>query len=89
MKARIEELTGRKPFYIVADLTKRKDLEKSVKEVADIGDVDIFFFLTGGSKPGYFMEMEDWEKAVNLLLYLAVYLTKALLPKMIEKNGEE
>jgi len=36
VKARIEELTGRKPFYIVADLTKRKDLEKSVKEVADI-----------------------------------------------------
>jgi 3-oxoacyl-[acyl-carrier protein] reductase len=87
-QARIKELTGRKPFYIVADLTKRKDLEKSVKEIADIGDIDIFFFSTGGPKPGYFMEMgmEDWEKAVNLLLYPAVYLTKALLPKMIEKK---
>lgn len=87
-QARIEELTGKKPFYIVADLTKREDLEKSVKEIADIGDVDIFFFSTGGPKPGYFMEMEmeDWEKAVNLLLYPAVYLTKALLPKMIEKK---
>ena len=87
-QARIEELTGKKPLYIVADLTKREDLEKSVKEIADIGDVDIFFFSTGGPKPGYFMEMEmeDWEKAVNLLLYPAVYLTKALLPKMIEKK---
>ncbi|WP_054841047.1 SDR family oxidoreductase [Thermococcus peptonophilus] len=76
--------------YIVADLTKREDLERTVRELGgDIGDPDIFFFSTGGPKPGYFMEMdmEDWEGgAVKLLLYPAVYLTRALVPAM-ERKG--
>ncbi|MCO6041401.1 SDR family oxidoreductase [Thermococcus alcaliphilus] len=74
--------------YIVADLTKREDLERTVKELGSIGEPDIFFFSTGGPKPGYFMEMdmEDWERAVDLLLYPPIYLTKALVPAM-EKKG--
>ena len=73
---------------IVADLTKREDLERTVKELQDIGEPDVFFFSTGGPKPGYFMEMtmEDWEKAVELLLYPAVYLTRALVPAMEMKG---
>jgi len=48
----------------------------------------IFFFSTGGVKPGYFMEMEkeDWDKAINLLLHPAIYITKELLPYMIENK---
>ncbi|WP_232461718.1 hypothetical protein [Thermococcus pacificus] len=48
--------------YIVADLTKREDLERMVKELENIGEPDIFF-STGGPKPGYFMVMsiEDWK----------------------------
>ncbi|NJE41873.1 SDR family oxidoreductase [Thermococcus sp. GR6] len=74
--------------YIVADLSKREDLERTVKELSDTGEPDIFFFSTGGPKPGYFMEMniEDWEGAVNLLLRPAVYLTRALVPAM-ERRG--
>lgn len=74
--------------YVTADLTKREDLERTVKELRNIGEPDIFFFSTGGPKPGYFMEMdmEDWEGAVKLLLYPSVYLTKALVPAM-EKKG--
>nr|WP_240912011.1 MULTISPECIES: SDR family oxidoreductase [unclassified Thermococcus] len=74
--------------YIVADLTKREDLERTVKELENIGEPDIFFFSTGGPKPGYFMEMsiEDWEGTVNLLLRPAVYLTRALVPAM-ERRG--
>jgi len=30
--------------------------------------------------------IEDWEKAVNLLLYPAIYLSKELIPAMIEKK---
>ncbi|NPA48288.1 MAG: SDR family oxidoreductase [Thermococci archaeon] len=74
--------------YIAADLTKREDLERTVEELGDIGEPDVFFFSTGGPKPGYFMEMGmgDWEEAVDLLLYPAVYLTKALVPAM-ERRG--
>ncbi len=74
--------------YIIADLTKREDLERTVRELSEIGEPDVFFFSTGGPKPGYFMEMsmEDWEKAVRLLLYPAVYLTRAIVPAM-ERKG--
>jgi len=87
-KERIREESSVDVSYIVADLTKREDLEKTIKELQNIGEPDIFFFSTGGPKPGYFMEMsmEDWEGAVKLLLYPAVYLTRALVPAM-EKKG--
>ncbi|AFK21903.1 SDR family oxidoreductase [Pyrococcus sp. ST04] len=85
---KIKEVANVDVSYIVADLTKREDLEKAVKEVENIGDPDIFFYSTGGPKPGYFMEMEmsDWEEAVKLLLYPAVYLTRKLVPGM-ERKG--
>lgn len=53
--------------YIVADLTKIEDLERTVKELGNIGEPKIFFSI-GGPKPGYFMEMEmvDWEGAIRL-----------------------
>lgn len=84
----IEKDTGRKPKYIVGDLSNRDDLKRVVKETKEIGDPDIFFFSTGGPKAGFFMEksMEEWEEAVNLLLYPAVFLSKEFLPKMKEKK---
>ncbi|AAL80273.1 short-chain dehydrogenase [Pyrococcus furiosus DSM 3638] len=87
-KEKIKEIADVNVEYIVADLTKKEDLERIVGEVKNIGDPDIFFYSTGGPKPGYFMEMtmEDWEEAVKLLLYPAVYLTRALVPGM-EKKG--
>ncbi|BAD84925.1 short-chain alcohol dehydrogenase [Thermococcus kodakarensis KOD1] len=87
-KEKIRAASDVEVSYIVADLTRREDLERTVKELKDIGEPDIFFFSTGGPKPGYFMEMdmEDWEGAVKLLLYPAVYLTRALVPAM-ERKG--
>ncbi len=87
-REKIEEDTGIKPQYIIADLSKRDDLKRVVKEIKEIGDPDIFCFSTGGPKAGYFMEksIEEWEDAVNLLLYPAVYLSKELIPAMIEKK---
>lgn len=84
----IEKDTGRKPKYIVGDLSNRDDLKRVVKETKEIGDPDIFFFSTGGPKAGFFMEksMEEWEEAVNLLLYPAVFLSKEFLPEMKEKK---
>lgn len=87
-KEKIVNESNAEVYYIRADLTRRKDLERTVKELGNIGEPDIFFFSTGGPKPGYFMEMSmaDWEEAVNLLLYPAVFLTRALVPAM-EKKG--
>jgi 3-oxoacyl-[acyl-carrier protein] reductase len=87
-RSTLHTLTGKDSPYIVADLTKREDLQRVIKEVNEIGAPDIFFFSTGGPRPGYFMEMSmrDWEHAADLLLYPAVYLAKNLLPLMMERK---
>jgi len=79
------EKSGSDVSYIVADLSKRDDLER-----IETDSIDIFFFSTGGPRSGYFteLEMHDWENAANILLYPAVYLTKKVLPGMIEKKWE-
>jgi len=81
---KIEE-TGGRASYVVADLSKTDDLKKAIE---DMDDIDILFFSTGGPKPGYFTEMgmEDWHEAADILLYPAVFLTKAVLPGMMD-NG--
>jgi len=83
LKAAKKELekSGSDVSYIVADLSKRDDLER-----IETDGIDIFFFSTGGPRSGYFteLEMHDWENAANILLYPAVYLTKKVLPGMIE-----
>ena len=85
LKAAKKELekSGSDVSYIVADLSKRDDLER-----IETDGIDIFFFSTGGPRSGYFteLEMHDWENAANILLYPAVYLTKKVLPGMIEKK---
>ena len=77
------EKSGSDVSYIVADLSKRDDLER-----IETDSIDIFFFSTGGPRSGYFteLEMHDWENAANILLYPAVYFTKKVLPGMIEKK---
>ncbi len=87
LKAAKKELekSGSDVSYIVADLSKRDDLER-----IETDSIDIFFFSTGGPRSGYFteLEMHDWENAANILLYPAVYFTKKVLPGMIEKKWE-
>jgi len=72
-------------YYSKADLTKLEDLDKIIEKVRELfGNVDIFVFNTGGPRPGYFNELsiDDWRDAVSLLLYPAVYLTKAFIEDM-------
>jgi len=85
---KIKETTGEKPDYIIADLSKREDLFEAVEKLKKIGNPDIFFFSTGGPKPGFFMDktFKDWEEAANLLLYPPIYIIKSILPSMINKK---
>ena len=81
----IMEHTGRGVDTINADLTNILDLEKTVRYIREsYGYLDIFVFNTGGPRPGSFSEitMDDWRRAVELLLYPAVYLTRAFIKDM-------
>ncbi len=61
------------------------DLSKKVRD--DFNGVDILVFNTGGPPPGGLeLELEEWDKAFNLLLKSAVILLKELLPDMIERK---
>lgn len=86
---KIRDKYGADISWFKADNTKTEDLRNLVKYVNDeMGGADIFVFNTGGPKPGKFLELNlnDWKQAVDILLYPAVYLTRQLVNKMIEKQ---
>ena len=74
---------------IVCDLAIREQVERLVDETkSQFGGVDILAYNTGPPKPGTFteLEIEDWEYAVNLLLMNAIWLTKKIVPQMVERK---
>ncbi len=74
---------------VVCDLTVRDQVEHLAHVAMDHFDkVDILAYNTGPPKPGTFSELniEDWDYAVNLLLMSAVWLTKKLVPHMVERR---
>ncbi|PLC65765.1 short-chain dehydrogenase [Thermoproteus sp. CP80] len=80
---------GVEAIPVQADLTKRADVAKIAETAAkSFGGVDILVYNTGPPKPGAFMELteEDWDYAVRLLLMSAVWLTRDVLPYMIERR---
>lgn len=74
---------------VQADLTRREDVKRIVEEaVRNFSRVDILAYNTGPPKPGAFLELteEDWEYGVRLLLLSAVWITRDVLPYMIERR---
>ncbi|MFN3804121.1 MAG: SDR family oxidoreductase [Pyrobaculum sp.] len=93
---RLEELASRLSAFgvsvapVQADLTKREDVRKVVQEaIRHFGRVDVLVYNTGPPKPGTFLELteEDWDYGVRLLLMSAVWITRDVLPHMVERGG--
>jgi len=87
--ARLKGISGSEVFGVTADLRSRTDVENLVKQVLNrFGRIDILVYNTGPPKLGTFMELsfEDWEDAIKLLLLSAVWLTKLVVPGMIERG---
>ncbi|MEZ0248443.1 MAG: SDR family oxidoreductase [Thermoproteus sp.] len=85
----IKAETGAEVVPVAADLTVRDDVKRVVSTAVErFGAVDILVYNTGPPKPGTFLELaeEDWDYAVKLLLLSAVWLTKDVLPYMIERR---
>lgn len=75
---------------VEADLTKRGDVKRIVDEaIRHFGRVDVLVYNTGPPKPGTFLELteEDWDYGVRLLMLSAVWITRDVLPYMIERRG--
>lgn len=74
---------------VQADLTKREEVSKITREaIKNFGKIDVLVYNTGPPKPGAFIELteEDWEYGVKLLLLSAVWITRDVLPYMIERR---
>ena len=86
----LEELSSLGEVYgTTADLRKREDRERLVKEAREaLGRIEVFVFNSGGPPAKKFEEtsLEDWEESYKLLLESAVHLTKLVLPDMLERG---
>jgi 3-oxoacyl-[acyl-carrier protein] reductase len=85
----IKIATGKKVFPFVADLTRTDNIDALVTSIKRIHPgVDILINNSGGPLPGQFLNFtqDDWQAAYQLTFASANYLTKQLLPGMIEKK---
>jgi 3-oxoacyl-[acyl-carrier protein] reductase len=84
-KARLAGLGEVHP--IVADLSKKADLDRLVEEsIARLGGIDTLVYVTGSPKPGRFLDFsyEDWREASDLLVVSPAYLAKLVTQEMLK-----
>ena len=75
-----------------ADVSDYTQVEKAVEKLyRELGTFDILINNAGMAKFGSFLELpvEEWEQIVKVNLFGMYYVTRAVLPKMIEqKSGD-
>jgi len=77
--------TGTEVLIVAADLGKREDVDRVMREtLARYGRLDILINNTGGPPPGRFEAHDDaaWQAAFETLLLSVVRLTRLAIPEM-------
>ena len=92
VKALAEELEGLgvKAAFATADVSIRAEVESAVSKVQDqLGPIDILINNAGTATFGKFLELEPevWEQQVKVNVFGVYYTTRAVLPKMIEREA--
>lgn len=86
------ESLGVKAAFAVADVSKNEEVIKATEFVtSELGAIDILINNAGIAKFGNFMDLEiaEWEKIIQVNLMGVYYVTRAVLPGMIEqKSGD-
>lgn len=80
---------GVKTSIAVADVSDIKSVNKAVEKIInEWGNIDILINNAGIAKFGKFLELEpaEWEKQVKVNLFGVYYVTRAVLPQMIERK---
>ena len=86
---RIAGATGARVVPVVADVSKRPDLERLAAAAREaLGHVDVVVTNSGGPSPGTFegVRPEAWQAAFETVLMSAVELIRAFLPGMRERR---
>ena len=86
----VERLRSRGEVHgIVADLSRREDLDRLVDEtIRRLGGLDTLVYVTGSPKPGVYLEQgyAEWESAARLLVVSPAYLARRVADEMLQ-NG--
>ncbi len=84
------EAEGVKTSYAIADVSSNEEVTTAVAKIKDeLGETDILINNAGIAKFGSFMDLEiaEWEKIIQVNLLGAYYVTRAVLPDMIEQQS--
>src|SRR5699024_8289308 len=87
-----EELSekGVQVFYAPADVSENNQVQQAVSHLTNqLGNIDILINNAGIAKFGGFLELEveEWEKIIQVNLLGMYYVTRAVLPNMIEQEA--
>jgi 3-oxoacyl-[acyl-carrier protein] reductase len=94
--ANLEKVTAELEQYGVtvsgaaADVGDRQSVESAVEHItSELGSIDILMNNAGTAKFGGFLELdpEEWEQIIQVNLLGTYYVTRAVLPGMIEKKS--
>ncbi|KAB8130761.1 3-ketoacyl-ACP reductase [Gracilibacillus oryzae] len=85
----VEEL-GVKAAYATADVSSIDQVNAAVEKLQDtLGTTDILINNAGVGKFGKFLDLspEEWKNIIDINLMGVYYVTRAVLPQLIDKNG--
>lgn len=81
---------GVKVAFAVADVSSKEQVEAAIASLTnDLGAADILINNAGTAKFDTVLNMdpEAWKKIIDVNLMGTYYVTRAVLPQLIEKNG--
>lgn len=84
----IEKLGGR-AAYATADVSSLEQVEQAVEKItSELGTADILINNAGIGKFGSFLDIDpkDWKTVVDVNLMGVYYVTRTVLPQLLEKN---
>ncbi|MEO4053018.1 3-ketoacyl-ACP reductase [Solibacillus sp. CAU 1738] len=84
------ESLGVKVAYATADVSSKEQVEAAIASLTnDLGPADILINNAGIATFGTVMEMDpqEWKQIIDTNLMGTYYVTRAVLPQLIEKNG--
>lgn len=81
---------GVKVAYATADVSSKEQVEGAIASLTNaLGSADILINNAGTATFGTVLDMdpEEWKKIIDVNLMGTYYVTRAVLPQLIEKNG--
>ncbi|MED3572850.1 3-ketoacyl-ACP reductase [Cytobacillus praedii] len=84
------ESLGAKAAYAAVDVSSMDQVEQAVKQLtSQLGTADMLVNNAGTGKFASLLDMdpEEWKRTIDVNLMGPYYVTRAVLPQLIEKNG--